>query len=82
MAQFLGDIAFILEVLGLAAGLVLLHRARREDPSNLLKAAGWILTVSGVAGVLCTTYFWLGYNAQGEFASAYQDCQATGMLDE
>lgn len=34
MAEFLGDIAGMLELFAVAAGLVLLHRASREAPAT------------------------------------------------
>lgn len=54
MAQFTADIAGMLEIFAIAAGLVLLHRASKEAPANLLKAAGWVLVVGGVVVGACT----------------------------
>jgi hypothetical protein len=42
MAQFLGDIAFLLEMVLVAGGLVLLHRSR-QDGAGLLRAAALVL---------------------------------------
>lgn len=48
MAQFTGDIAGMLELFAIAAGLVLLHRAGKEAPAKLLQAAGWVLVAGGM----------------------------------
>jgi len=69
VAQFMGDIAFLLELGLVAAGLVLLH-AGRERSAALLRAAGWILVVGATATALCTGYFWFHYNASGDFKQA------------
>ena len=70
MAEFLADIAGILEIMAIAAGLVVLHRATREGGATLLKVAGWVLVAGGIAVGLCTTTYWLQYRSQGEFESA------------
>ncbi len=44
MAQFTADIAGMLELFAIATGLVLLHRAGKEAPAKLLKAAGCSLS--------------------------------------
>lgn len=69
MAQFLGDIAFLLELGLVSAGLVLLH-AGRERSARPLRAAGWILVVGATATALCTGYFWLRYHRAGDFDRA------------
>ncbi|HBQ10946.1 MAG: hypothetical protein RLP09_37960 [Sandaracinaceae bacterium] len=71
MAQFLGDLAFLFELFAVAAGLLLLHRARDEAKPGLLRAAAALLLVGGVGGAVCTGYYWLRYQAQGEFGSAH-----------
>lgn len=71
MAQFLGDIAGILEIVAIAAGFVLLHRARKEAPARLLQVGGWVLVIGGIAVGLCTTYFWFVYQSQGAFDGPY-----------
>jgi len=71
MPQFLADIAGMLEIFAIAAGLVLLHRARSEAASGLLRAAGAVLVVGGLAVGLCTTWYWFTYRARGEFATAH-----------
>lgn len=69
MAQFLGDIAFLLELGLVAAGLVLLH-VGRERSGALLRSAGWILAVGASATALCTGYFWFRYHRAGDFDRA------------
>lgn len=70
MVLFLGDIAFMLEVMALAAGLVVLYFAQ-ERASGLLKAAGYILAVGGALGILCSGFYWVKYWSQGAFMSAH-----------
>lgn len=70
MAQFMGDIAFLLELGLVAAGIVLLH-AGRERSAALLRAAGWILVVGATATALCTGYFWFHYHGAGDFERAF-----------
>ena len=70
MTQFLADIAGMLELFAIAAGLVLLHRASRDDRAKLLKAAGGVLVAGGVVVGLCTSYFWFKYQSLGAFDSS------------
>lgn len=70
MAQFLGDIAFLLEMALLALGLVLLDRAAKER-AGLVRLAGIVLVTTGILGALCTGYFWFRYYGQGSFDRAY-----------
>ncbi len=69
MAQFMGDVAFLLELALVAAGLVLLHTGRLQSAA-LLRAAGWTLVVGATATATCTTYFWVRYHQAGEFDHA------------
>lgn len=69
--QFLADIAGMLEIFAIAGGLVLLHRASKEPPAQLLRTAGWVLVVGGIVIGLCTAYYWLRYRLHGEFRSAH-----------
>ena len=69
MAQFLGDIASVLELFAIAGGLVLLHFARKES-SALLKVAAIILIVGGILAGACTITYWLHYQASGQFNHA------------
>jgi hypothetical protein len=50
MAQFLGDLAFLIELFAVAAGLLVLHRAASDAKPMLLRAAGWLLIAGGVVG--------------------------------
>lgn len=70
MAQFLGDIAGILEIITVAAGLMILHRGR-TDGAGLVKLAGVVLIVGGLGSGLCTGYYWVKYQQSGAFETAY-----------
>lgn len=74
MAQFLADIAGMLELFAIATGLALLHRASKEAPAKLLKASGWVLLIGGILVALCTGYYWLRYQSRGEFDGAHASC--------
>lgn len=63
MAQFAADIAGILELFAIAAGLVLLHRVSKEAPAKLLEAAGRLLVASGLVVGACTTFYWFDYQS-------------------
>lgn len=78
MAEFLGDIAGMLELFAIATGLVLLHQANKAAPAKLLKLAGWVLVIGGLFVGTCTTYYWLKYQARGDFDSAHMT--HTGMM--
>lgn len=69
MAQFLGDIAGVLELFAVVGGLVLLH-FERKDSSKLLRAAGILLIVGGILAGACTMTYWLHYQATGQFEHA------------
>jgi hypothetical protein len=71
MAEFLADIAGVLVLFAIASGLIVLWRAGREAGAGLLRAAGLLLVVGGVAVGLCTTWYWIQYQTRGEFASAH-----------
>ena len=71
MAQFTADIAGMLELFAIAAGLVLLHRAGKEAPAKLLEAAGWVLVAGGIVVGACTTVYWLKYQSRGEFDTVH-----------
>lgn len=66
-AQFLGDIAFMLETFAVAGGLLLLGGAWAAAAGRLARAAGLVLLLAGVGGALCTTWFWFKYHGAGEF---------------
>jgi len=63
---FLGDIAFIFDVVLLAAGLITYHWAKKEK-SQLLKGAAWMMIVTAVLAVICTGYYWMSYYQAGMF---------------
>lgn len=79
MAEFTADIAGMLELFAIAAGLVLLHRASKEAPAKLLKAAGWVLVAGGIAVGACTSFYWFEYQSRGEFDTAHMGCP--GMMN-
>ena len=69
MAQFLGDIAFMIEVLIVGLGLVVLHFNNREG-SSYLKWAGRLMITAGVLGMICTSFFYFKYMLSGEFSTS------------
>ncbi|MBK8009840.1 MAG: hypothetical protein IPK13_00695 [Deltaproteobacteria bacterium] len=79
MAQFTADIAGMLEIFAIAAGLVLLHRASKEGPAKLLNAAGWVLIAGGVVVGACTTFYWFKYQSRGDLDSVHMGYP--GMMD-
>lgn len=66
MNQFTADIAGILEIAVIAAGLITLHFANKER-SIILKVAAGLMIVGGIAAGSCTTYWWLQYYNKGAF---------------
>ncbi|MCB0362196.1 MAG: hypothetical protein KDD35_05725 [Bdellovibrionales bacterium] len=85
MAEFLGDIAFMFEVLILGLGLVVLHLNRKES-STYLKWAGRLMASFGVLGMICTGFFYMKYFFAGEFNQAHHmkgtHHSMMGMLQE
>lgn len=77
MAQFLGDIAWMLELFAVAWGFVLLHRAAKEAPAKLLQLAGWVLVLGGIGTALCTGYYWFSYQGRGHFDAPHGHGAAT-----
>lgn len=71
MAQFLGDIAFLLELFAVTGGLCLLYLAGQRAGAGLLRLAAYLLIAGGIAGALCTGYYWFKYQAAGDFDRAY-----------
>ncbi len=69
MLMFMAALVFQVELAVIAGGLFALYKAKKED-SKYLNWAGWILTIGGVLGLLCTTYFSLLYMGQGGFDMA------------
>lgn len=66
MNQFSADIAGILEIAVIAAGLITFYFANKEK-SALLKGAAWLMIIGGIAVGLCTTYWWFTYHKRGYF---------------
>lgn len=71
MAAFLGDIAFLIGILVIAAGLLVLHKASSDPKPKLLKIAGKLLVIAGILTALCTTYFYFKYHLAGELEHPY-----------
>lgn len=76
MAMFLGHIAFILQVLALATGLVLVQLGKENK--ELSSLAGWILVIFGILGAICTSYYMIQYFYLGDFAHAYPQMMMHG----
>ena len=70
MTQFLANIAGVLELVTVATGLVLMHRAGKEAPAGLLKVAGAVLIAGGILLGAATTTYWFRYWSHGDFAQA------------
>jgi len=68
MGQFSADIAYMLEIALIGAGLIVLHSALKQK-AKLLKASAGIMLIGGVSGLLCTGYWWLSYHKAGVFDS-------------
>jgi len=66
MDQFTGDIAAMLEVALIGTGLVVLYYASKEG-SKLMKIGAYIMLISGILGLICTSYWWFKYHAMGIF---------------
>ena len=70
MAEFLGDIAFMLEIFVLGMGLIVIHHGKKED-SRLIKFSGYLMSSISILALICTTYFYFKYYFNGDFDSAY-----------
>ncbi len=68
MAQFLGDIVFILELVTVAAG-IFVFSIGKEKGSSLIKSSALILIIGGVLMAICSTFFYTKYFLQGDFDS-------------
>jgi len=79
MSQSLSDIAGVLELAGVAAGLFLLHRAAKEG-ATLLRAAGLVLVIGSALLGLCTGYYWFSYRAAGAFDAERQVSMMGGQM--
>jgi len=60
MLMFLGDLTFVTEIFVLGIGMVILDLAKKEN-SNLLRGAGWIMSVAALLCIICTGYFFFKY---------------------
>ena len=76
MAEFLGDIAFILEMFAVAAGLILIHLGKENR--KLFSLAGWLLLIVGIGGAVCTVYWMFHYFNMGDFDHAYPQMMMSG----
>lgn len=66
MSEFVGDIAYALDIALIGFGLMALHYARQED-AKLVRAGAWIMLIGGVLGLICTGMFWFKYWTAGHF---------------
>lgn len=71
MAMFIAHIAFVLELMALAAGLVALHYAAQLR-AKLIKGAGILLVVFGAGGLICSGYYAAKYFFMGHYEHAYE----------
>ena len=70
MIMFTLSIAGSLAIFGIAGGLLLLHRAAKEQPGGLIRAAAWVLLAGSLATGACTLYYGIRYQVQGAFTTA------------
>ncbi|MBL1148485.1 MAG: hypothetical protein HND56_00600 [Pseudomonadota bacterium] len=66
MDQFSGDIAAMLEIALIGAGLVVLYYGGKEG-SKLMKAGACLMLIGGFLGLACTGYWWFKYHSIGVF---------------
>ncbi|PHS39025.1 MAG: hypothetical protein COA91_06775 [Robiginitomaculum sp.] len=66
MLMFMAALVYLVELALVAAGLLVLDTAKKQD-GKFAPWAGWILVIGGIAGLLCTSYFSLKYMGQGAF---------------
>jgi hypothetical protein len=70
MAMFLGHTAFMLELAMFVAGLALWNYGR-QGAAALLRAGGLVAIVGAALAALCTAYYMVRYQVQGDFERAY-----------
>lgn len=70
MAEFLGDIAFMLEILVLGIGLLIIYYGQKVN-SKLVKFSGYMMSIVSVFALICTTFFYFKYFQNGDFDKAY-----------
>ena len=68
MDQFTGDLAAMLEIALIGAGLVVLYYAGKEG-SKLMKVGAYVMLIGGILGLICTGYWWFKYHEAGVFYS-------------
>ena len=71
MAMYSAHIAFMLEILALAAGLVALHYAGTTK-SDKIRLSGLILVIGSILSLGCNLYFSGKYFFMGHFEHAYE----------
>ena len=71
MAAFLGKISMVLDIAMIGGGLIAMHFGKKEA-SALLKGAGYLFLIGGIALTLCTGYTSMRYHFQGEVEHAYE----------
>lgn len=69
MAQFIGDAVFLFEIFLVSLGLIVIHFGRVHQ-AVLLRVAGIVLVAGAALTAVCTTYYWMTYAGQGDFAHA------------
>jgi hypothetical protein len=70
MAMFLGHAAFMLELAVFVAGLALWHFGR-QGAASALRAGGVIAMVGAALSAVCTGYYLVRYQVQGDLDHAY-----------
>jgi hypothetical protein len=70
MAMFLGHTAFMLELAVFVAGLALWHFGR-QGAASALRAGGLIAMIGATLSALCTSYYLVRYQVQGDLDHAY-----------
>jgi hypothetical protein len=71
MAMYSAHIAFMLEILALAAGLVALHYATAMH-SGKIRLAGLILVIGSAVSLSCNLYYSGKYIFMGHFEHPYE----------
>jgi len=79
MAMFLGHTAFMLELAVFVAGLALWHFGR-QGVASALRAGGVIAMVGAALSAVCTGYYLVRYQVQGDLDHAYP--MHRGMMHE
>jgi cbb3-type cytochrome oxidase subunit 3 len=81
MVQFVGDAVFLLELSLFSLGLIAIHFGRQQR-AKLVSAAGTILVVGAALTAVCTSFYWLNYARQGDFAHAQVVARSDFAADE